>query len=400
MTIPLNLPRARRTLDGEGLDAVIGTSPENVFYLSGVFSENFAILPRQTRFFVLAARDALEEPCLVASLGEAANIWDSGAGSLPVYFFGTFFRYVSPEVELDELERYVLDQLQPGHSYASPEAAMAQAIRDGGLETARIGIDERGLTLDLVERLGELLPRVQLVPAWHILRRIRAVKTTWEQQRLRAAVSAAEQGIRAAMGVARVGVSEAEMIEAYEHAVLTGGARPTFAQIALGRRGGSGYVMRREARLRAGEIIRFDVGCSVDGYQSDIARNFVLEEPPARTRRIHEAMLAGEDAARAALRPGVRASEVFRAAIHAIRAAGLPDFNRHHVGHAIGLEVYDLPTLAPADDTVVESGMVFCVETPYYELGLGGLQPEDAVLVGDDETTYLTSLPHPLTVWP
>ena len=399
MTLPLNVPRARRLLAEEGVDALLATSQENVYYLSGVTSENFSILPRQTRFHVLAAADALEAPRLVAGLGEAANIWDAGAGGFPVYLVGTFYRYVSATVELNELERYVLDQLAPGRPYPSFEEATAQAIRDAGLESATVGIDERGLTQDLVERLRELVPSVRIVPAWQLFRRIRAVKSPWEQDRLRRAVAAAEQGIGAAMGVARVGVTEREMIEAYEHAILAAGARPSFAQIALGRRGGSGYVMRREAALAAGDIIRFDVGCNVDGYQSDIARNFVLEEPPARTRRIHEAMLAGEEAARVALRPGARAGDVFDAAIGAIRSAGVPDFNRHHVGHAIGLEVYDLPTLAPGVDTPIEAGMVFCLETPYYELGFGGLQPEDAVVVGEEESTYLNSLPHELTVW-
>jgi Xaa-Pro aminopeptidase len=67
--------------------------------------------------------------------------------------------------------------------------------------------------------------------------------------------------------------------------------------------------------------------------------------------------------------------------VRATRAAGIPHYQRHHVGHGIGLEPYDPPTIAPGSDTALEPGMVFCVETPYYEHGWGGVQVEDAVEV-------------------
>ena len=72
-------------------------------------------------------------------------------------------------------------------------------------------------------------------------------------------------------------------------------------------------------------------------------------------------------------------SRLFDVAVRATRAAGIPHYQRHHVGHGIGLEPYDPPTIAPGGDTVLEPGMVFCVETPYYEHGWGGVQVEDAV---------------------
>jgi Xaa-Pro aminopeptidase len=137
----------------------------------------------------------------------------------------------------------------------------------------------------------------------------------------------------------------------------------------------------------------------VEGYTSDIARNFALEEPSARTRSLYDAVLHGEDVAIAALRPGVVAAEVFEAGVRAIRQAGIPEYNRHHIGHAVGLEVYDTPTLMPEDRTPIELGMVFEVETPYYELGFGGLQPEDTVLVTEQGGELLTTLSRQLEVW-
>jgi Xaa-Pro aminopeptidase len=147
-------------------------------------------------------------------------------------------------------------------------------------------------------------------------------------------------------------------------------------------------------------VIRFDTGCVLNGYNSDIARNFSVGEPDERARRLYNAMLAGEEAAFQAMRPGVRASEVFEAAVRAVRDAGVPDYQRHHVGHGVGLEVYDVPLLGPSDHTILETGMTFEVETPFYEMGLAGLQPEDTVVLREDGPELLTTLSRELEVVP
>jgi Xaa-Pro dipeptidase len=89
----------------------------------------------------------------------------------------------------------------------------------------------------------------------------------------------------------------------------------------------------------------------------------------------------GEEALFAAARPGATGEEVFRAGVEAVRRAGVPHYQRHHCGHAIGLEPYEPPLIAPGQTIPLEPGMTFCLETPYYELGWGGVQVEDAVVV-------------------
>jgi Xaa-Pro aminopeptidase len=75
----------------------------------------------------------------------------------------------------------------------------------------------------------------------------------------------------------------------------------------------------------------------------------------------------------------VPVSRIFETGMKVTREAGLPHYQRNHVGHGIGLEPYDPPTINAAAQAVLEPGMVFCVETPYYEHGWGGIQVEDAV---------------------
>ncbi|MEM1938119.1 MAG: M24 family metallopeptidase, partial [Candidatus Caldarchaeum sp.] len=90
------------------------------------------------------------------------------------------------------------------------------------------------------------------------------------------------------------------------------------------------------------------------------------------------------------IRPGVRASHLFDVAVETTRINGLTHYRRHHCGHGIGLELYDVPVIRPEDQTVVEEGMVLNIETPYYELGLGGIIIEDTLVVKSDGVEMLS----------
>jgi Xaa-Pro dipeptidase len=126
-------------------------------------------------------------------------------------------------------------------------------------------------------------------------------------------------------------------------------------------------------------MVRFDLGCVYEGYRSDIARTAVLGTASDKLARYYGAALAGERAAIAAMKPGVPVSEIFELATKVTREQGIPHYQRNHVGHGIGLEPYDPPTISGATATPLEPGMVFCVETPYHEHPWGGIQVEDAV---------------------
>lgn len=392
MTGLMNVPRAGGLLEIEGIDGLLAASFENVYYLTGFWSENFFMFPNQTQIYAIVSKQQLELAHLVCGLGEAANVYSSCGERVEPHLYGNFARAVRPDGTLDELEEFVREQVIERKPYLSVVDASSVAIEEAGLGKAKIAYDERAVFPHCIAELARRLKTAEFVPGWELFRRIRAVKTQEEQRRLTAALRLNERAIVAAMRLARVGVSEKEMVDEYERVVDEGGGRTTFAHIYFGRRGAVGYLRDHGARLEAEDIVRFDVGCRLEGYHSDIARNFCLQEPSPRARSIYRALLEGEEAAAAALRPGETASKVFEAGVRAVREAGLVDFSRHHVGHAIGLELYDLPILAPTDETLIESGMVFEVETPYYELGFAGLQPEDTVLVTDRGAEFLTSI--------
>jgi Xaa-Pro aminopeptidase len=115
-------------------------------------------------------------------------------------------------------------------------------------------------------------------------------------------------------------------------------------------------------------------------------------------RDYYAAMQAGEEAAIAQARPGMKANELYELTVQAVREGGVPHYRRHHVGHAIGLEVYDAPLIGPNDTTPLEEGMVITIETPYYEFGFGAVHAEDPFLMTADGNIVLTDLSRGLSV--
>jgi Xaa-Pro aminopeptidase len=184
------------------------------------------------------------------------------------------------------------------------------------------------------------------------------------------------------------------MIREFRRVVVLGGGDPLFNEITFQRRAAVGALPIQDGVLEEGDIIRFDVGCKFEAYCSDIARLFVFRgEVPPRAQRIYDAMKAGEERGMEAMRPGATARDVFEATVAAVKDAGVPDYERNHVGHAVGLEVYDGCLLSPGDETALEEGMTFEIETPYYEIGFVGVQIEDTVVVRDGGIEMISTLP-------
>ena len=107
----------------------------------------------------------------------------------------------------------------------------------------------------------------------------------------------------------------------------------------------------------------------------------MLGKPTAKQQSYYQAIKEGEEQALDLLRPGARAAEIFEKTVKKVRQAGIPHYQRSHVGHGIGIECYDMPFLNLSSGHTLEEGMVVNVETPYYELGFGGLQVEDTAVI-------------------
>ena len=394
----LNASRAKALMDEEGVDAVISATIQNNFYLSGMYLDSQYMFPYDSEFYVVAPASAPEEGIIVSSIGEADLTLLANPTIAGVVTFGTFFRDILDGIPLDDDETQVR-AITLAHEVGRLSAdALVEAITRLGLTGARIAVDERGPNRDLIAQLTERLPKAEFIAGYGLFRRIRAVKTPGEVEKVTAALRVTETGLRAAFEAFKVGVTEREIKQVFEQTVVAEGARPGFTLVRFGRGLALGQIPPGDTQLQAGDFAFFDVGVNLDGYKSDIGRLVSFGEPSDSVRQLFDASKAGQQTAIDMMKPGVIAKDIFAAAVAAVQDAGIPTYKRQHVGHGIGIEYYDLPVITPSADTALEANMTFEVETPYYRLGVGGAFIEDTVLVTETGSEILTTLTRELQV--
>ena len=201
----------------------------------------------------------------------------------------------------------------------------------------------------------------------------------------------AEHSIDAALAVAREGATEIDMALAFHGCTVREQGSPVLGCLAAGPHTAFANVQPSPRPIRRGDIIRFDVGGRYNHYRADIARNAVVGQPSNKLATYHHAIRAGMLRAIEMVKPGARAADIFEQTVETVRREGIPHYKRNHVGHGIGLDGYDAPDFTPSSKDVLEQDMVICLETPYYELGFGGLQVEDMIRVTADGFESLMS---------
>ena len=398
----LNSARALNIMEQIGVEALIATEAQNVTYASNFWALS-QWLRRGPQVYAALSREALEEKSwLIVGTGSLDLVATQDIWIKNVARYGFFSLKGSAENPAEGdwamAEQKNLKELFDTPFHDGPAQALAEAIKHMGLAKARIGIDESGITPAVLTELKALLPHCEIIPATQTFRQIRAVKTTAEVERLTKAAQCTERAIEATFAIARPGLTETELSRVFLHELIDAGAEPALTVLGAGVRSALPSATPSNYRLTPGDIIRFDAGCYYQHYRADISRCAVLGEPTTKHTRIYNAIHAGQDAALAAIRPGIPAQEIYHAAMTAAREAGIPDYERNHVGHGIGIEGYDVPNLTAQETTLLEPGMTLCIETPYYEIGWGGLQIEDTIVVTDTHQTLMTTGRHLRTI--
>ena len=378
----MNQERLFARMKKDGLDAIVATMPENVTYSSGFWAMSQWIR-RGPQAYVLTPGPGRGEPAVMASTGLIDLVADPSVWVKDVRRYGRFIVDRTPDVALGAHDLRI-EQLLAQQEDSDAVSCLVRAIKDRGLDKATIGVDEIGILPQYWDKLAEALPNAKLVRAADVFRFARAIKTPDEVACLRKSAQIADKSIQAALAVAREGATEMDLARAFHGTTINEGGMPVLGCIGFGARSAMTNVQPSEYALKQGDIIRFDVGGRYGHYRADIARNGVLGEPTKKLVQYHRAICVGLDRAIEMIKPGVRACDVFEASVETVRREGIPHYRRSHVGHGIGLDGYDAPDIAPSNTAMFEEGMVICVETPYYEMGFGGLQVEDTLVITKD----------------
>lgn len=360
------LTRLREDLRGAGLDAFVVTHLPNLRYLTGF-----------------------------AGTAGAAVVTGDRCLLIVDFRYATAARELLSGHENSPLQLQIVAQ---GLDQAIAEALPVEAGR-------RIGVEAASLTVGRFNRLSAALAgrsawgTPSLVPCERTVEARRMVKDAEETATLREAgrrLSGVARGVRA---FAREGRQELEIAADIDAALRAAGfERPAFETIvASGPNSARPHARPGDRRLQRNEGVVLDFGGVYDGYCVDLTRTLYLGAPPAGLLRLAGAVREAHGAALAAVRPGVRPSDIDAAARDVLVRHGLGDAFGHGTGHGLGLEVHEDPrvTRLPAalPDIPVEPGVAFTIEPGAYVEGVGGVRIEDDVLVTEEGCDVLTDVP-------
>jgi Xaa-Pro aminopeptidase len=351
MGVPDRLARLRKLMEGESLDALLISSPENRAYLSGF-------------------------------VGTAGYLFITGADAL----LATDFRYV--EQAGGQAPDYRVVRTSMGLDW------FPGLVSDTGAR--RIGFEASHLSVSVFQSLLGLLkplePTPEMITASALLDQVRAVKEPEELEVMERAIAISDQAMDQVTERLRPGMTERDVAWQMELTMRELGADAISFDtiVAAGPNGALPHHRPTDRPIAAGEPLVIDMGARYQNYCSDITRTVVLGEPDEMFRKVYDTVLAAQETAEATVRAAMTCGEADALARTVIADAGYGEHFGHSLGHGIGLAVHEYPRVANTATAVLEDGVVFTIEPGIYLSGWGGVRIEDIVVLENGRARILT----------
>lgn len=361
------LQRLRAAMAQANVDCVAAIAGPNLYYLTGL---SFHLSERPTVGFFPAVGD----PVLVAG-----NLEESKVTTRAPYPIRGF---------------YYTDAAGPGMAFREAAQALGLAKPRIAVEAVRMRVMELRLLEDAF-----LQPRIDAGEG--LFATLRMTKDALELDLMRGAVQIAEAAMLATLPTIRAGQTEREIASELVVQTLRAGsdAELPFAPIvASGPNSALPHASVTDRVLQAGDLLTLDWGAAHGGYMADLTRTYAIGEIDPELKTVYELVRQANEAGRAATRPGAVAAEVDAAARAVIDQGGYGQFFIHRLGHGLGLEGHEDPSMHGRNETALATGMTFTVEPGIYLPGKGGVRIEDDVVVTDEGCESLSTLPRELQV--
>jgi Xaa-Pro dipeptidase len=304
--------------------------------------------------------------------------------------------WVCPKFE----EERARELIQIGHNDVrtweedeSPYQRVAEVLRDRGIRTGTIGIEER-VRFFLYDGIRLAAPALKFVSATPITAGCRMFKSPAEISLMQIANDITIAAYKATRESMTEGMTQGEFAgncaAAFRALGSSGGIFVSFGKYTAFPHGSS-----TPQRLKEGDVVLMDGGCSVDGYQSDITRTFVFGKPTERQRQIWDLERKAQDAGFAAAKVGAPCEVVDAAARKVITDAGFgPDYKvpglPHRTGHGIGLDGHEWTNFVRGNKTPIQPGMCFSDEPTIVIYGEFGIRLEDCLYITEDGPKFFT----------
>ena len=276
-----NKSRAERIMARDGIDALVATSPDNVMYgtdyecTSHWVNKGFQVYSLFTPAH--APQASLIGPGLELEALVDGDVWPED-----VYIFSPFPRGSPGGRDMDRVGRDVEALLGRAHSASRAIDGLVAAIEARKLERGRIAVDEIGISPQVLAELERRFPNAEFLRGNPVWWEIRMVKTPEEIHRLREASRITEEAINGAFRLLQPGVKERDIVRDYHRRIVDRDALPSFMILSSGTRTSYPHSLKSDRVVESGDIVRYDIGCTYDYYQSDTARAVVVGTPHGR----------------------------------------------------------------------------------------------------------------------
>jgi Xaa-Pro aminopeptidase len=332
------IDRLKGVLKKRRLDALLITSDVNVSYLSGFRGHDAMIIitPRKC-------------------------------------FFITDFRYVEEAEET--IEGFRIEVVRGSNYHSIVKVAKAMRLE-------RMGFESMNLAYGVVSQLRKMVKGIRLVPIRGAVEEFRAVKDSDEVSLIKNSIYAAKSIYKRISDLVRPKVREFEISAVIESDIAQLKAKPAFSPIvAVDANSSKPHAIPGDRKIRKNSVVMIDLGVRLKGYCSDLTRTILLGRIPPEVKRIYEIVKAAQDRAIAKISPGVRIRDIDLSARGYIQRKGYGAFFGHSLGHGVGMEVHESPSLTKHNPQLIKEGMVFTVEPAIYIPGRYGVRLEEMVLV-------------------
>lgn len=273
----------------------------------------------------------------------------------------------------------------------SPYLRVAQGLKERGISTGRLGIEET-VSFVFVDGIAQAAPRATLTSATPITAGCRMIKSTNEIALMRLASQVTLAVYEAVYQALSEGMTQRDVLDLVDKAYTRTGF-PGEASVMVSEYTAFPHGSTTPQVIREGSIIMIDDGCTVEGYQSDVTRTFVLGKATAKMKGVFDIVHRAQSAALSAARPGAACGSVDDAARKVITDAGYgPDYRyfTHRLGHGLGMDGHEWPYLVRGNPTKLQHNVTTSNEPGIYIRGEFGIRLEDDMHVTETGAELFT----------
>ncbi|WP_010678413.1 M24 family metallopeptidase [Bacillus timonensis] len=308
---------------------------------------------------------------------------------------------ICPNMEITQARKAGWEYEIIGYSDTdNPWELIQNSLSKRNVTVSTLALEKEHLTVERFEQITKLFPSSSFVSAEEKLHTLRMIKDEKEVSILQEAAKFADYGVEVGVQAIAEGKSELDVLATIEFELKKKGIRQmSFDTMVLtGVKTAAPHGKPGLETIKKGDLVLFDLGVVLDGYCSDITRTVAFGEISEKQREVYETVLNAQLAAVDACKPGIRVGDIDRKARSIISDAGFGEYFTHRIGHGLGIDVHEFPSMNETNDLLLQKGMVFTIEPGIYVPEIGGVRIEDDMIITADGAETLTKFPKELII--